>query len=111
MATKVLLYVLKGDILDTPTEDKLTVLASIGATGNIGGAVLEDVLKTYPDVTVVAQVRSEKDSDILKNQYAQYGENLQTVVTGDNSDALKKVTESASIVISTHINDPLKCPF
>ena len=56
MATKVLLYVLKGDILDTPTEDKLTVLGSIGATGDIGGAVLEDVLKTYPDVTVVAQV-------------------------------------------------------
>ena len=37
---------------------------------------------------------------ILKNQYAQYDKTLQIVVTGDDSEALKKATESAAIVIS-----------
>ncbi|KAK4217564.1 hypothetical protein QBC37DRAFT_414747 [Rhypophila decipiens] len=73
----------------------------IGATGNIGGAVLDSLLKDYPGVTVIAQVRSEEDSTILKNQYAQYNKTLQIVVAASiDSEALKQAAESAAVVLN-----------
>ncbi|KAM7221235.1 hypothetical protein V8F06_003410 [Rhypophila decipiens] len=73
----------------------------IGATGNIGGAVLDSLLKDYPGVTVIAQVRSEEDSTILKNQYAQYNKTLQIVVAASiDSEALKKAAESAAVILN-----------
>ncbi|KAK4208256.1 hypothetical protein QBC37DRAFT_453408 [Rhypophila decipiens] len=78
----------------------VTQVLILGATGHIGGAVLDDLLNTQPDVTVVAQVRSDKDSNVLKSQYSQFESTLQIVVAGYNDPALNSAVQTASIVIN-----------
>ncbi|KAM7207854.1 hypothetical protein V8F20_001896 [Naviculisporaceae sp. PSN 640] len=72
-------------------------LLLLGATGHIGGAVLDDLLTSHPEVKVIAQVRSEKDSATLK---AQYPSKLQTLVGSYNDAALSAAVGASSIVIN-----------
>ncbi|KAM7183546.1 hypothetical protein V8F33_013518 [Rhypophila sp. PSN 637] len=77
-----------------------TQVLILGATGHIGGAVLDDLLNTQPDVTVIAQVRSDKDSNVLKSQYSRFENTLQIVVGSYNDPALNSAVQAASIVIN-----------
>ncbi|KAM7218498.1 hypothetical protein V8F06_006102 [Rhypophila decipiens] len=87
-------------IPDFNTHAMATQVLILGATGHIGGAVLDDLLNTQPDVTVVAQVRSDKDSNVLKSQYSQFESTLQIVVGSYNDPALNSAVQAASIVIN-----------
>ncbi|KAK3312249.1 hypothetical protein B0H66DRAFT_644513 [Apodospora peruviana] len=76
-------------------------LLLIGATGHVGGAVLDKLLIIFPDLQIVALVRLEKDADDLKNQYARHMANLRTVV-GDLDDVpfLESLATHATIIIN-----------
>ncbi|KAI1858038.1 uncharacterized protein JN550_012931 [Neoarthrinium moseri] len=70
----------------------------VGATGHIGGAVLDQLLQKNPDVAVKALVRDEQKASRLAAKYPR----VQTVI-GDtkNVDVLDSVSREADIVINT----------
>ncbi|TGO51424.1 hypothetical protein BOTNAR_0356g00010, partial [Botryotinia narcissicola] len=70
----------------------------IGATGHIGGAVLDLVYPKYPDVHIKALVRDEKKGIILVGKYPRV-----TFVVGDltSLDLLTREAKEADIVINT----------
>ncbi|KAH9883279.1 hypothetical protein F4778DRAFT_737687 [Xylariomycetidae sp. FL2044] len=73
----------------------------IGSTGHIGGAALNELVKTYPSIIdITAVVRSEKDLDILEKQYDGYA-NVK-FVTGDLKDPerMEKLASNATIVLN-----------
>ncbi|TGO23024.1 hypothetical protein BPAE_0146g00020 [Botrytis paeoniae] len=70
----------------------------IGATGHIGGAVLDLVYPKYPDVHIKALVRDEKKGKILVGKYPRV-----SFVVGDltSLDLLTSEAKEADIVIDT----------
>ncbi|KAF7943153.1 hypothetical protein EAE96_011095 [Botrytis aclada] len=70
----------------------------IGATGHIGGAVLDLIYPKYPDVHIKVLVRDEKKGKILVGKYPRV-----TFVVGDLTclDILTREAKEADIVINT----------
>jgi uncharacterized protein YbjT (DUF2867 family) len=77
-------------------------LLSIGATGHIGGAVLDDLVKTHPSLRITALVRPGAHSRDVFGKYKSV-----TALIGSLEDhrLLEKTTaDGASIVISKFPN-------
>ncbi|KAF7928777.1 uncharacterized protein EAE97_009619 [Botrytis byssoidea] len=76
----------------------MTKIFIIGATGHIGGAVLDLVYPKYPDVHIKALVRDEKKGKILVGKYPRV-----TFVVGDltSLDLLTGEAKEADVVINT----------
>jgi uncharacterized protein YbjT (DUF2867 family) len=77
-------------------------LGSIGATGHIGGAVLEKVTRAFPTIKITALLRDQEKADRLQSQYP----NVKTLI-GDlqSTDVVKNAAKEADIVISKATND------
>ncbi|EMR82906.1 putative nucleoside-diphosphate-sugar epimerase protein [Botrytis cinerea BcDW1] len=76
----------------------------IGATGHIGGAVLDLVYQKYPDVLIHTLVRDEKKGKILVGKYPRV-----TFVIGDlaSLDLLTREAKKADIVINTKTSNDI----
>ncbi|KAK0619563.1 hypothetical protein B0T14DRAFT_537317 [Immersiella caudata] len=71
---------------------------SIGATGNIGAAVLEALVAAHPQLVVEALVRSEKDSSVIKEYFST---NISTEQGGlDDLALLEQKASESDIVIN-----------
>ncbi|KAF7912509.1 uncharacterized protein EAF01_001530 [Botrytis porri] len=70
----------------------------VGATGHIGGAVLDLIYPKYPDVHIKALVRDEKKGKILVGKYPRV-----TFVVGDltSLDLLTREAKEADVVVNT----------
>ncbi|KAM3072093.1 hypothetical protein ACMFMG_008555 [Clarireedia jacksonii] len=70
----------------------------VGATGHIGGAVLELLYGKYPDVKIRALVRDEEKGETLRGKYRR----VETVL-GDNGslDVLEREAKEADVVLNT----------
>lgn len=85
-----------------PVKDTFLIICktdccSVGGTGHIGGAVLDAICTTYPEVELTALVRDEQKANRLVSKYPY----VIPVIGGLNSlELLKSASESADIVIS-----------
>ncbi|PQE26515.1 Nucleoside-diphosphate-sugar epimerase protein [Rutstroemia sp. NJR-2017a BBW] len=70
----------------------------VGATGHIGGAVLELLYRKYPDVKIRALVRDEGKGERLRERY----QGIETVL-GDNAalDVLEREAREADVVLKS----------
>lgn len=76
-----------------PTDDY-----SVGGTGHIGGAVLDQLLQKYADAKVKALVRDEAKASRLSAKYP----SVETIVgTTTDLEVLEKASKEADIVINT----------
>ncbi|PQE07928.1 Nucleoside-diphosphate-sugar epimerase protein [Rutstroemia sp. NJR-2017a WRK4] len=73
----------------------------VGATGHIGGAVLELLYRKYPHVKIRALVRDEAKGERLRERY----QGIETVL-GDNSalDVLEREAREADVVLTFPIS-------
>ncbi|EPE35559.1 NAD(P)-binding Rossmann-fold containing protein [Glarea lozoyensis ATCC 20868] len=72
-------------------------LLLIGATGHIGGAVLEQVTRTFPTIKISALLRDQKKADRLQTQYP----NVKTLIGNlHTTDVVKNAAKEADIVIN-----------
>ncbi|KAL0260446.1 hypothetical protein SLS55_004133 [Diplodia seriata] len=70
----------------------------LGATGHIGGEVLDATLNQFPDIEVTALVRTEDKGARLRKRYR----NVKTVIGDlDSLDVIEQASKDVSIVIST----------
>ncbi|OCL12012.1 NAD(P)-binding protein [Glonium stellatum] len=75
----------------------MTKIFIVGGTGHIGGAVLDAICTTYPEVELTALVRDEQKANRLVSKYPY----VIPVIGGLNSlELLKSASESADIVIN-----------
>lgn len=86
-----------GDTTE-PRNFNMTEIFFIGATGHIGGAVLDRILDQQPDIAVKALVRDEEKSNRLTAKYPR----VQTVI-GDleSFDKIEECSRAADVVINT----------
>lgn len=71
--------------------------SSLGATGHIGGAVLDLISSTFPELQVKVLVRDQQKSDQLTAHYP----NVTPVIGGlENVDILEAESRAADTVIS-----------
>ncbi|KAI9741694.1 MAG: hypothetical protein M1834_000079 [Cirrosporium novae-zelandiae] len=72
----------------------------IGATGHIGGAVLEEIAKSHPTAEVSVLVRDRLKAKHLVEQYNDL--NLTTIIGGlESIDVIENAAKEARIVINT----------
>ncbi|KAG7822309.1 hypothetical protein KL928_000784 [Ogataea angusta] len=83
----------------------MTRLFAIGATGYVGGSVLSDILKVYPDFEVTALVRTQEKADLLKT--ASNGRILTILGDLDDLDLIENATKNADIIINAASNSHL----
>lgn len=78
---------------------------SVGSMGHIGGATLEKLIASHPELRITTLVRSDKDSAILKRQYEHA--NIKTQI-GDlkDTEAMESLARNATIVLSVY---PAQC--
>ena len=72
-------------------------ICSVGGTGHVGGAVLDIISATYPEVELTVLVRDETKASRLVSKYSKV-----TPVIGnlDSFGLLESASKNASIVIS-----------
>ncbi|KAH6658709.1 hypothetical protein BKA67DRAFT_656856 [Truncatella angustata] len=74
-------------------------LLLVGSMGHIGGAALDELVRTYPELQINAVVRSEKDLAILEKQY--HHANVKVVI-GSLKDIglMESLSRDATIVLN-----------
>jgi nucleoside-diphosphate-sugar epimerase len=82
---------------------------SIGASGNIGAAVLEALVAAHPEIPIEALVRSEQDAAFLRESYP---ESNVTTSLGSLEDLslLEEKASQTDIVISALFKSSLPPP-
>lgn len=84
--------------VQSPILRLLLTFYSIGATGGIGGAVLDGLVKITPSVSITGLVRTSEQGKILETQYP----TIKTVVGSLHDEAvLNTELEKADIVVCT----------
>jgi hypothetical protein len=66
-----------------------------------GGAVLHELVRTHPDLNINATVRSEKDLNVLEEQYS-YAKVKTLIDSLNDTKLMESLTNDAAIVLSTN---------
>ena len=74
-----------------------TDLCSVGGTGHVGGAVLDIISATYPEVELTVLVRDETKASRLVSKYSKV---IPVIGNLDGLELLESASKNASIVIS-----------
>ena len=74
-----------------------TDLCSVGGTGHVGGAVLDIISATYPQVELTVLVQDETKASRLVSKYSKV---IPVIGNLDSLELLESASKNASIVIS-----------
>jgi hypothetical protein len=79
------------------TLKRILIFSSIGATGHIGGAVLDQISIKFPDTILTALVRDEEKAARL---IAKYPEVIPKIGDLNSLEVLESCSKNADVVIS-----------